>query len=92
MKKILICLLCATACFWTALAAPVIQTVESSLIGKVGYDSDTQQLSIQMVNSSDVYYYTGVPADIYEGLMAAESKGTYYVKHIKGKYDTLRSE
>ena len=40
--------------------------------------------------SSDVYLYRDVPVDVFDDLLAADSKGAYYVKHIKGKYKTER--
>ena len=74
-----------------ALAAGIpLQPVQSSLISRAGYDPGTQVLAIQMVNSSDVYTYQDVPASIYEGLLAADSKGAYYVKNIKGRFETKR--
>jgi len=63
-----------------------MKSVESSLLGKVGYDNATQTLVIQMVNSSDIYTYLDVPENIYDGLLTADSKGTYFVKNIKGKF------
>ena len=39
------------------------------------------------VNSEDVYDYRGVPAAVYEELKKAESKGSYFVKNIKDKYE-----
>ncbi len=64
-----------------------MQSVKSSLIDKVGYDSATQTLVIQMVNSSDIYTYVDVPENLYDGLLAADSKGTFFVKKIKGKFE-----
>lgn len=74
-----------------ALAADIEwQSVESSLLNKVGYDPETQVLAIQMNYSSDVYLYQDVPESIYKGLLAADSKGRYYVKNIKGQFPTER--
>ena len=91
MKAITLFLACFALAALTALAADIeLKPVKSTLLDKVGYDPGTQVLAIQMVNSSDVYTYQDVPASIYEGLLAADSKGAYYVKHIKGKYKTER--
>jgi hypothetical protein len=71
-----------------ALAAGVVlQPVESSLIAKAGYDAETQVLAVVMVSTSDTYYYKGVPQAVYDGFLAAESKGAYFVENIKGKYE-----
>ena len=45
-----------------------------------------------MVNSSDIYTYLNVPQSVYDGLMAAESKGAYYVRNIKGQFETDKVE
>lgn len=64
-----------------------MQTVKSSLLDKVGYDAETKTLVIHMLNSLDVYTYKDVPQSIYDGLIDADSKGTYFVDKIKGKFD-----
>ncbi len=64
-----------------------MKSVKSSLLDKVGYDNATQTLVIQMVNSSDIYTYIDVPQNIYDSLLAADSKGTYFVEKIKGKFE-----
>ena len=45
-----------------------------------------------MVNSSDVYNYQEVPASVYADFLAAESKGAFYVKNIKGQFKTDSEE
>ncbi len=54
----------------------VLQPVESSMIHAVGYDPERQLLEVAF-NSGRVYCYEGVPPDVYEDLMAAESKGRF---------------
>ena len=91
MKTITLFLACVALVALTALAADIeMQPVKSTLLDKVGYDPGIQVLAIQMVNSSDVYTYQDVPASIYEGLLAADSKGAYYVENIKGRFETKR--
>ena len=91
MKKISLALVCLMVFSAAALAADIeMKHVQSSLLDKVGYDPGTRVLAIQMVNSSDVYTYQDVPAAIYEGLLAADSKGAYYVENIKGRFETKR--
>jgi ABC-type oligopeptide transport system substrate-binding subunit len=91
MKKIAWFLLSLMLFSAAALAADVeMKSVQSSLLDKVGYDPETKVLSVQMNNSSDIYVYKDVPQSIYEGLLAAESKGAYYVMEIKGKFETTR--
>lgn len=91
MKKIALALASLLLLSVAALAADVEMTsVESSLLNKVGYDSEAKVLVIQMNFSSDRYVYSDVPQTVYDGLMKADSKGSYYVKKIKGQYPSKR--
>ena len=74
-----------------AVAADIeMKSVSSSFLDKVGYDAQAKVLAIQMKNSSDVYLYQDVPQELYDDLLAAESKGGFYVKNVKGKFRTER--
>ena len=74
-----------------ARAAEIEMTsVESSLLNKVGYDPEAKVLVVQMNNSSDRYFYSDVPQAVFDDLLAAASKGSFYVKKIKGKYAVER--
>ena len=91
MKKIALAL--ASLLLWSgaALAAEIEMTsVESSLLNKVGYDPEAKTLVIQMNNSSDRYIYSNVSQAVFDDLLAAPSKGSFYVKKIKGKYPVER--
>lgn len=61
------------------------KSVASSNIASVGYDPESETLEIKF-NGSGIYSYEKVPASVYDALMAAESKGSYFAKNIKGKY------
>ena len=91
MKKIALVLFSLLFLASVALAADML-SVKSSLIDKAGYDPETKVLSIQMNNSSDVYTYEAVPQAVYDDFLEADSKGAYYVKHIKGQYKTGKTE
>jgi hypothetical protein len=58
-----------------------LNSVESSMIKAVGYDPETCILEV---------VYEGVPAEVYEGLMAAESKGRYMLAEIIDVYPDHR--
>lgn len=91
MKKIALVLAALMVFSAVAFAADIeMQSVKSSLLDKVGYDPEAKVLAVQMNYSSDVYLYRDVPVDVFDDLLAADSKGAYYVKHIKGKYKTER--
>lgn len=59
--------------------------VESSLIQAVGYDAQRRLLEIAFV-SGRAYWYADVPSEVYHNLMAAESKGEYFLAHIRAVY------
>lgn len=59
--------------------------VESSMIHAVGYEPEERLLEV-VFNSGKVYCYQKVPKRVYEGLMAAESKGQYMRAYIIDMY------
>ncbi len=88
MKTLALALLVATLFVAATYAEGVVlQPVESSLISQAGYDPATQMMAVKLVENSDLYFYKGVPQEIYDGFVAAESKGAYFVENIKGKFD-----
>jgi hypothetical protein len=62
-----------------------LTTVESSMIHAVGYDAATRTLEV-IFNSGGIYFYDDVPPEVYEGLMAAESKGSFMRSAILDVY------
>jgi KTSC domain-containing protein len=60
--------------------------VDSTNIISAGYDPATKTLELEFVKGN-IYQYFGVPRSIYEGLMAADSKGAFVNTEIKGSYD-----
>jgi hypothetical protein len=57
--------------------------VSSSAIRAVGYDGRTL---IVAFHNGRTYPHPGVPYALFEGLMAAPSKGAFYNRFIRGKY------
>jgi len=60
-------------------------TVDSSMIHAVGYDKETQELEV-VYTSGKIWRYTNVPEQIYQQLLAAESKGSFMRSCIIGMY------
>lgn len=60
--------------------------VDSSNIEAVGYDPDSATLTIQFIKGGSVYEYYDVPQYEYDGLMAADSKGSYANANIYKNY------
>ena len=61
------------------------QSVASSNLAEVGYDSDLETLEVQF-KSGGIYQYFIVPAFMYERLMSADSLGRFFNAEIKGHY------
>lgn len=66
-----------------------MKPVTSSQIGAVGYDAETNTLRIRF-KSGSTYEYAGVPSDIYDDLLTAESFGRFFGANIKGKFEYER--
>lgn len=62
-----------------------LDPVESSMVAAVGYDSELEALVV-LFNSGKAYQYLGVPAEVYQGLTEARSKGRYILDHIIDHY------
>lgn len=60
-------------------------SVVSSNIASVGYDAEKKILEIEFHHGA-IYQYFDVPKEVYDGLMGAESKGSYYFHTVKEKY------
>lgn len=65
----------------------VMTLVYSSNISSVGYENDTLEIHF---HSGGIYQFQDVPRSVYEGLLAAPSKGKYFHKHIKDRYQSIR--
>ncbi|HNQ34101.1 MAG TPA: KTSC domain-containing protein [Methanoculleus sp.] len=61
------------------------QAVESTNIKSVGYNEEDEILEVEF-HSGGVYNYVGVPPEVYEGLLAARSKGRYFGDFIRLRY------
>ncbi|MGI8854774.1 MAG: KTSC domain-containing protein [Thermomicrobiales bacterium] len=65
------------------------QSVSSSNLSSVGYDTATGTLEIEF-HGGRVYRYSAVPVSVYSGLMGAASKGSYFADFIKDIYPYIR--
>jgi len=63
--------------------------VESSMVDSVGYDEERRLLQV-VFTSGRVYCYEDVPPEVFQGLLAAESKGQYMRAHIIDVYPYRR--
>ena len=67
------------------------QSVESSNLKSVGYDEFLLVLEIEF-KSGAVYRYYGVPSEVHDELINAESVGKYFNANVKSKYSFLKVE
>ena len=65
-------------------------TVASSSVASVGYAADDQVLEVEFL-SGTVYRYFDVPIEIFASFLAADSKGLYFVRSVKGRYGYARA-
>ena len=63
--------------------------VNSSSISAIGYDADTMTLRLAF-RTGGMYEYHAVPESIVRQLMSAPSKGKYYSRNIKGRFNPMR--
>lgn len=66
---------------------PDMHYVDSSNIEAIGYDSATQELHVRFLKSGDTYTYYNVEEWVFDEIMQADSKGTYFATSIKGHYE-----
>lgn len=59
--------------------------VGSSAITAVGYDPTTKRMKITF-KQGRTYDFCGVPPEVHQGLMSASSKGGYYDRVIRDRY------
>lgn len=64
-------------------------SVISSTLRSADYDNRTATLLI-MFHHGGRYRYHGVPRTVYDALLQAPSKGSYFDSHIKGRYTFSR--
>ena len=63
--------------------------VESTALTTVAYDAERMILQLAFRDQA-VYHYFDVPADLYQGLLDAPSKGHYFNRRIRCQFQRLR--
>ena len=62
------------------------QSVSSSNLASIGYDAENEILEVEFKHSG-IYQYFGVPENIYDELMNADSHGVYFSANIRNNYE-----
>lgn len=67
--------------------SPIAMTqVQSNQVAAVGYDAATKTLAVTFTRGpGHIYHYPDVDEKTHQEFMAAESKGTFFGKHIKAR-------
>lgn len=65
------------------------EAIESAGFASVDYDRETEILRLRF-EGGGVYEYIGVPPDVYEGLLSAESPGWFFREFISERYPSER--
>ena len=62
------------------------QAIESKLLSAMAYDAEHSTLYLRFRDSGDVYRYFEFPPEQYTQMLAAESRGRYFLTHIRNKF------
>ena len=62
-----------------------LTVVESSLIYAIGYHAGTKVLEVVLKNEL-TYQYDGVPPEVYQQFLQADSKGKFFVDNVRDVY------
>lgn len=60
--------------------------LESEALAAFAWDEPKQILYVKFRESGEVYRYFNVPAEEYNGFLAAESKGAFFGKRIRNRF------
>jgi len=67
------------------------EPVDSSNIESIGYDAASKILEVEFKNGG-IYQYKGIPQEIYNELMEADSVGSFLSRRIKRMFECERIE
>lgn len=68
------------------MAEITLKPVQSSNVQAVGYDPQARRLAVQFKGSGGIYHYDGVEQSDHDKLIGAESIGSHFSQHIRGKF------
>jgi hypothetical protein len=65
--------------------------VDSTCLKAVGYDHDRRTLRLAFRDGDREYDYYNVPSEVFDGLLAADSHGQFFLANIRDKFPCTRS-
>jgi len=60
--------------------------LESKMLSAAAYEDSKQILYLRFRNTGDVYRYFQFPAAEYQAFLNAESRGRFFLSHIRGRF------
>jgi hypothetical protein len=60
--------------------------LESRMLSSVAYDEERQILYLRFRNTGDAYRYFEFPITEYQAFLDAESRGRFFLAHIRGRF------
>jgi ATP-dependent DNA helicase RecG len=63
--------------------------LSSSNIASAGYDAGKKILEIEFHHGA-IYQFNDVPKEVFEGLISANSVGSYYMNEVKNKFENVK--
>ena len=67
-----------------------MKDVQSLRIKSIGYDKKNRVLRVEFLSNGAVYDYSGVPIDIFNQMLMAESKGRFFGSYIAKEYPYIK--
>jgi len=66
--------------------------MESTMLASAGYDAGQAVLDLEFCDG-DIYRYSSVPATVFNQLLAADSKGSFFNRNIRNcfRYTRLKT-
>ena len=68
-----------------SISVPSTAHLDSTLLASATFEVGESQLRLEFCNGA-IYLYFGLPEALYKDLLAADSKGAYFNRHIRNHF------
>jgi hypothetical protein len=66
-------------------------SLDSTTLAAAAYDGRCERLELDFRDGTR-YAYTGVPPNLYLDLLRADSKGSFFNRHIRGRFPCVKTD
>ena len=66
-------------------------SLDSTTLAAAAYDGRRERLELDFRDGTR-YTYTGVPPNLYLDLLRADSKGSFFNRHIRGRFPCVKTD